>query len=107
MFMRDFFVEDYWHFVDMGSMALAAVTLVLYIRFSYYRPLVPFDDRLPGDDREGGLPVPNGVAARNKVHSTALKDVPAAADVAVDDLNVRRRRFDRPHGDIAATRRGA
>jgi hypothetical protein len=50
MFMRDFFVEDYWHFVDMGSMALAAVTLVLYIRFSYYRPLVPFDDRPPTFD---------------------------------------------------------
>ena len=48
--MKDFFVEDYWHFVDMGSMALAAVTLVLYIRFSYYRPLVPFDDRPPTFD---------------------------------------------------------
>jgi hypothetical protein len=43
MFLRDFFVEDYWHFVDVLSMFLAAVTFFLYLRFALYRPLVPFD----------------------------------------------------------------
>jgi hypothetical protein len=50
MFIRDFFVEDYWHFVDVLSMFLALVTFILFIRFGGYRPLVPYDARPPTFD---------------------------------------------------------
>merc|ERR1719247_2007633 len=47
MFIKDFFAEDYWHFVDVLSTGLAGITLLLYMRFAGYRPLVPFDARPP------------------------------------------------------------